>query len=119
MLSLKTRRRRDRFTITRDVLQAIANKGVIRMTHLMYQSNLNPHVLEKYIDVLQKNGYVRVKHGDAINRKNVEITDRGVEFLTALQQYLDLREKFVISHYNIMNSLFSWGGTLDDWCKDS
>jgi len=115
MLSLKMRRRRDKFTIVRDILQAVANKGVLRMTHLMYQSNVNPRVLEKYIDVLQRNGYVRVKHGDAINRKNVEITDRGVEFLQALQQYLDLREKFVITHYNIVNSLFAWGGTLDDW----
>jgi len=116
VLSLKVRRRRDRFTIARDILNAIANKGVIRMTHLMYQSNLNPRVLLKYIDVLQKNGYVRVKHGDAVNRKNVEITDRGVEFLQVLQQYLDLREKFVVSHYNIVNSLYAWGGTLDDWC---
>ena len=115
MLSLKVRRRRDRFTITRDILQAIANKGVIRMTHLMYQSNVNPRVLEKYIDVLQRNGYVRVKHGDAVNRKNVLITDKGAEFLGVLQQYLDLREKFIISHYNIVNSLFEWGGTLDDW----
>jgi len=115
MLSLKTRRRRDRFTITRDILRAIADKGVMRMTHLMYQSNLNPRVLLKYIDVLQKKGYVKVKHGDAINRKNIEITDSGVEFLTALQQYLELREKFIISHYNIVNSLYAWGGTLDDW----
>jgi len=115
MLSLKMRRRRDRFTITRDILRAIADKGMLRMTHLMYKSNLNPHVLEKYIDVLQKKGYIKVKHGDAINRKNVEITDMGVELLTALQQYLDLREKFIIAHYNIMDSLFSWGGTLDDW----
>jgi|BEDMetMinimDraft_2_1075160.scaffolds.fasta_scaffold44263_1 Predicted transcriptional regulator len=115
MLSLKIRRRRDRFTIVRDILQAMANKGVMRMTHLMYQSNLNPRVLLKYIDVLQKKGYIKVKHGDAVNRKNIEITDKGVEFLTALQQYLDLRERFIISHYSIVNSLFSWGGTLDDW----
>ena len=85
------------------------------MTHLMYQSNLNPHVLEKYIDMLQKKGFVKVKHGDAINRKNIEITDSGVEFLQVLQQYLDLRDKFITTHYNIVNSLFSWGGTLDDW----
>jgi predicted transcriptional regulator len=115
MLSLKTRHRRDKFVITRDILRAIVEKGALRMTHLMYQSNLNPHVLEKYIDVLQKKGYIKVKHGDAINRKNVEITDMGVEFLQVLEQYLDLREKFIIAHYNIVNSLFSWGGTLDDW----
>jgi predicted transcriptional regulator len=115
MLSLKTRHRRDKFTIVRDILQAIADKGVLRFTHLMYQSNLNPRVLEKYIDLLKSKGYVKVKHGDAINRKNVEITDMGVELLTALKQYLDLREKFIIAHYNIVNSLFSWGATLDDW----
>ena len=110
MMSLKTRHRRDRFTIVRDILSATAEKGVIRTTHLMFQTGINHYVLGKYINVLQRRGFIAVKPGDGINRKNIEITENGYDMLDALQRYIQLRDKLIESHYEIMNSLFVWGG---------
>ena len=110
MMSLKARHRRDRFTIVRDILSSTAEKGVIRMTHLMFETGINHYVLGKYIDVLQRRGFIVVKPGDGINRKNVEITEKGYDMLDALQRYIQLRDKLIESHYEIMNSLFAWGG---------
>jgi predicted transcriptional regulator len=110
MMSLKTRRRRDRFTIVRDILSSTAEKGVIRMTHLMFETGINHYVLGKYINMLQRRGFIVVQPGDAVNRKNVEITEKGYDMLDALQRYIQLRNKLVETHYEIMNSLFVWGG---------
>jgi predicted transcriptional regulator len=109
MMSLKTRRRRDRVTIVRDILSATAEKGVIRMTHLMFETGINHYVLGKYINMLQRRGFIVVQPGDAVKRKNVEITEKGYDMLDALQRYIQLRNQLIETHYEIMNSLFVWG----------
>jgi predicted transcriptional regulator len=67
---------RDRYTITADILKAITrSKRGARKTHIMQRANLNTISLNKYLDLLLRNGYV-ISEG-----RLYKLTGRGMEFL--------------------------------------
>lgn len=71
---------RDRYTITADILKAIAksNRGA-RKTHIMQRANLNTSSLNKYLDLLLRNGNV------SIDRYVYQLTSRGMEILENIE----------------------------------
>jgi predicted transcriptional regulator len=71
-----------------DILKVLAQKGPLKLTHVMYKANVNCSVLKEYLDFLTKQGLVEEK----ILRKErivYVITQRGV---TVLKQFRELKQ---------------------------
>jgi predicted transcriptional regulator len=71
-----------------DILKVLAQRGPLKLTHVMYKANVNCSVLKEYLDFLSKQGLVEEK---IIRRERVvyAITQRGV---TVLKQFRELKE---------------------------
>ncbi len=71
-----------------DILKVLAQRGPLKLTHIMYKANVNCKVLKEYLDFLTKQGLVEEK---IIRRERVvyAITQRGV---TVLKQFRELKE---------------------------
>jgi predicted transcriptional regulator len=71
-----------------DILKVLAQRGPLKLTHVMYKANVNCKVLKEYLDFLSKQGLVEEK---IIRRERVvyAITQRGV---TVLKQFRELKE---------------------------
>jgi predicted transcriptional regulator len=80
-----------------DILQALASKGQLRITHIMHKSNVNCQVLKSQLDFLLKNGLVEER---ILKREKVvyAITPRGMSILKAfseIKQVLPIEENEV------------------------
>jgi predicted transcriptional regulator len=71
-----------------DILKALAQKGPLKLTHIMYKANLNCSVLKEYLDSLIKQGLVEEK---TIRKERLAyvITQLGV---SVLKQFRELKE---------------------------
>jgi predicted transcriptional regulator len=71
-----------------DILKVLAQRGPLKLTHVMYKANVNCSILKEYLDFLSKQGLVEEK---IIRRERVvyAITQRGV---TVLRQFRELKE---------------------------
>jgi predicted transcriptional regulator len=80
--------RRSKLEMYVDILKVLAQKGPLKLTHVMYKANVNCGVLKEYLDFLTKQGLVEEK---IIRRERVvyAITQRGV---TVLHQFRELKE---------------------------
>ena len=80
--------RRSKLEMYVDILKVLAQRGPLKLTHVMYRANVNCSVLKEYLDFLTKQGLVEEK----ILRKErivYVITQRGV---TVLKQFRELKE---------------------------
>jgi predicted transcriptional regulator len=50
--------RRSKLELHVDILNVLANKGPLKLTHIMYKANVNCNILNEYIDFLIKQGLV-------------------------------------------------------------
>jgi len=82
-------RKRDRATIIANILQSIRlNPKGRRKTNIMQSANLSYDQLNKYLDLLIRNGYVIVEG------QMYKPTTRGLEFLQTVEtEYLKLKMK--------------------------
>ena len=80
--------RRSQLEMYVDILKVLAQRGPLKLTHIMYKANVNCKVLKEYLDFLTKQGLVEEK---IIRRERVvyAITQRGV---TVLKQFRELKE---------------------------
>ena len=80
--------RRSKLEMYVDILKVLAQRGPLKLTHVMYKANVNCKVLKEYLDFLTKQGLVEEK---IIRRERVvyAITQRGV---TVLKQFRELKE---------------------------
>ena len=80
--------RRSQLEMYVDILKVLAQRGPLKLTHVMYKANVNCSVLKEYLDFLTKQGLVEEK---IIRRERVvyAITQRGV---TVLKQFRELKE---------------------------
>jgi predicted transcriptional regulator len=71
-----------------DILKVLAQRGPLKLTHIMYKANVNCKVLKEYLDFLAKQGLVEEK---IIGRERLvyAITQRGV---TVLKYFRELKE---------------------------
>ena len=72
--------RRSKLEIYIDILDVLALKGQLKLTHIMYKSNVNCKVLKEQLDFLMKNSLVEEK----ILRKEKTaygITQKGIKVL--------------------------------------
>ncbi|BFI74355.1 winged helix-turn-helix domain-containing protein [Sulfurisphaera ohwakuensis] len=77
------RSKRDKFDIVADILENIKD-GRNSKSALMKNANLSFSILKKYIDYLEKNGYVEEKDGSYV------ITDKGIALLDRLNKVRNL-----------------------------
>ena len=80
--------RRSKLEMYVDILKVLAQKGPLKLTHIMYKANVNCSVLKEYLDFLTKQGLVE----ERILRKEktvYAITQRGV---TVLKQFRELKQ---------------------------
>jgi predicted transcriptional regulator len=71
-----------------DILHVLAHRGPLKLTHIMYKSNVNCSVLKAYLDFLIKHNLVKertVRKGKVV----YAITQRGV---TVLKYFRELKQ---------------------------
>ncbi|MGA3111145.1 MAG: winged helix-turn-helix domain-containing protein [Candidatus Bathyarchaeia archaeon] len=80
--------RRSKLEMYVDILKVLAQRGPLKLTHIMYKANVNCKVLKEYLDFLAKQGLVEEK---IIGRERLvyAITQRGV---TVLKYFRELKE---------------------------
>jgi predicted transcriptional regulator len=94
--------RRSKLEVYIDILQVLAFKGQLKLTHIMYKSNVNCKVLKTQLDFLLKNGLVE----ERILRKEkvvYGITPRGMLILKAFGQ---IRQVFPIEENAVKHTPF-------------
>ncbi|MGD0451438.1 MAG: winged helix-turn-helix domain-containing protein [Candidatus Bathyarchaeia archaeon] len=89
--------RRSKLEMYVDILQVLAFKGPLKLTHIMYKSNVNCKVLKSQLDFLMKNGLVEER---ILRREKVvyAITQKGISTLkafTQIKQVFPIEEKQV------------------------
>ena len=79
--------RRSKMEIHLDILKTLAQKGPLKLTHIMYKANVNCSVLKGYLDFLTQQKLVEEK---ALRKERIvyEITEKG---LTVLKYFRELQ----------------------------
>ena len=75
-----------------DILKVLAQKGALKLTHIMYKANLNCGVLKGYLEFLIKQGLVEeriVPKGKVV----YAVTPRGI---TLLRYFRELKQALPI-----------------------
>ena len=80
--------RRSKLEMYLDILKALAQKGPLKLTHIMYKANVNCSVLKEYLDFLIKQGLVEER---TVGKRRVvyAITQRGI---MVLKYFKELKE---------------------------
>jgi predicted transcriptional regulator len=80
--------RRSKIETYVDILEVLANTSPLKLTHVMYKTNVNCSVVKECLDFLIRQGLVEVKIVGK-ERKFYAITQLGV---TVINQFRELRE---------------------------
>ncbi|MCW4045636.1 MAG: transcriptional regulator [Candidatus Bathyarchaeota archaeon] len=80
--------RRSKLEMYIDILKVLAQRGPLKLTHVMYKANVNCSVLKEYIDFLIKQGLVEER---TIGKRRVvyAVTQRGI---TVLKYFKELKQ---------------------------
>jgi len=88
--------RRSKMEIHLDILRTLAQKGPLKLTHIMYKANVNFSVLKEYLDFLTQQELVEEK---TIKKERIvyTITEKG---LTVLKYFRELQIMLPINEEN-------------------
>jgi len=88
--------RRSKMEIHLDILRTLAQKGPLKLTHIMYKANVNCSVLKEYLDFLTQQELVEEK---TIKKERIvyTITEKG---LTVLKYFRELQIMLPINEEN-------------------
>ena len=80
--------RRSKLEMYVDILTVLAQRGPLKLTHIMYKANVNCSVLKEYLDFLLKQGLVEERN---IGKQRIvfAVTQRGI---TVLKYFKELKE---------------------------
>ena len=87
--------RRSKLEIYLDILDVLSFKGPLKLTHIMYKSNVNCNVLKEQLDFLIKNNLIEERIL-AKERVVYAISQRGLNVLKAfreVKQVLQIEEE--------------------------
>jgi predicted transcriptional regulator len=87
--------RRSKLEMYVDILKALAHRGPLKLTHIMYKANVNCSVLREYLDFLIKQNLVEERNVGK-SRTVFAITQRGItvlKYFRELQQILPIIEE--------------------------
>lgn len=96
-LRVRKYKRRSSVQILYDILQA-AIPG-LRKTPLLFRVNLNPRILEKYLDFCLKNGLLTHEG------KIFKTTEKGLRFVESYRDYIEYENRLEKISENIINML--------------
>jgi predicted transcriptional regulator len=84
--------RRSKLEMYVDILDVLSLRGPLKLTHIMYKSNVNCSVLKEQLDFLKKNSLVEER---VMKRERVvfAITPRGT---TVLKAFREIKQIFPI-----------------------
>ena len=88
--------RRSKLEMNVAILNVLAQKGPLKLTHIMYKANVNCNILSEYLDFLINQGLVEKR---TIEKEHIvfKITQRGITVLKnfrELTQALPIIEEF-------------------------
>ncbi|MFH1327833.1 MAG: DUF4364 family protein [Candidatus Bathyarchaeota archaeon] len=89
---------RSTFEVQIGILNALAQYGPLKLTHIIYNANLNCNSLKQLLDHLIKNGLVEEQKLGK-KRKLYSITEKGqrvLEYTRKIDNYLPLMESIKI-----------------------
>ena len=71
-----------------DILSVLAQKGPLKLTHVMYKANVNCSVLKEYLDFLLKQGLIEQR---TVGKQRIvyAISQRGI---TVLKYFKELKQ---------------------------
>ncbi len=80
--------RRSKLEMYIDILKVLAQRGPLKLTHIMYKANVNCSVLKEYLDFLIKQTLVEER---MVGKRRVvyAITQRGI---TVLKYFRELKQ---------------------------
>ncbi len=80
--------RRSKLEMYVDILSVLAQRGPLKLTHVMYKANVNCCVLKEYLDFLKKQGLVEER---TMRKQRVvyAVTQRGI---TVLKYFKELKQ---------------------------
>jgi predicted transcriptional regulator len=80
--------RRSKLEMYIDILRVLAHRGPLKLTHIMYEANVNCSVLKEYLDFLLKQNLVEER---TIGKRRVvyAVTQRGI---TVLKYFRELKQ---------------------------
>ena len=87
--------RRSKLEMYVDILKVLAQRGPLKLTHVMYKANVNCSVLKEYMAFLIKQGLVEEKPVGK-HRLVYSVTQRGImvlKYFKELKQVLPLIEE--------------------------
>jgi predicted transcriptional regulator len=84
--------RRSKLELHVDILNVLAQKGPLKLTHIMYKANVNCRILNEYMDFLIKQGLVEKR---IIEKERIvfSVTQRG---RTVLKYFRELTQAIPI-----------------------
>jgi predicted transcriptional regulator len=68
-----------------DILKVLAQRGPLKLTHVMYKANVNCSVLSEYLEFLLKQGLVEERMVKK-NRTVFAVTQRGITVLKSFRE---------------------------------
>ena len=88
--------RRSKMEMHLDILRTLAQKGPLKLTHIMYKSNVNCCVLKEYLDFLTQQELIEER---TIKKERIvfTITEKG---LTVLKYFRELQIMLPIDEEN-------------------
>jgi len=84
--------RRSKLEMYVDILKVLAQRGPLKLTHIMYKANVNCSVLSEYLEFLLKQGLVEERVFQK-NRTIYAVTQHG---LTVLKAFRELKQALPI-----------------------
>jgi predicted transcriptional regulator len=88
--------RRSKLEMYVDILKVLAQRGPLKLTHIMYKANVNCSVLSEYLEFLLKQGLVEERNLKK-NRMVYMVTQHG---LTVLKSFRELTQALPIIEEN-------------------
>ena len=84
--------RRSKLEMYVDIIKVLAQRGPLKLTHIMYKANVNCSLLKEYLDFLIKQGLVEERTAGT-QRVVYAATQRGV---MVLKYFRELRQALLI-----------------------
>ncbi len=80
--------RRSKLEMYIDILKVLANRGPLKLTHVMYKANVNCSILKEYLDFMIDQNLVEER---TIGKRRVvyAVTQRGI---TVLKYFRELKQ---------------------------
>ena len=88
--------RRSKLEMYLDILGVLERSGQLKLTHIMYETNVNCCILKGYLDFLMKQNLVE-KRNVGRQRAAYSITQRGI---TVLEYFRELKQALPIVDEN-------------------